>query len=519
MKIYKTALYLRLSVGGGRGFEEDSIVNQRQIIESYLNNSDEFEVVSEHIDEGASGLIFERKAFLEMMDKAKQGDIDCIIVRDLSRFGRDYIEIGRHLQSVLPVMGIRFISVLDNIDTASISENEEMLMKLKLLINDAYSRDISVKTRKSLKVMRDKGLYVGAMPVYGYKKSEHNRHQLEIDEVTAPIVQEIYNLKIQGYSLNKIMDYLNESNIPSPLQYKIIKKMPFSKNGFANTENPKWSATTILRILKDEIYTGTLAQGKVSNINYKLKVPIKRAYEDVSRVAHSHVSIISKNDFELVQRVLKIKTKATQNNKVPHLLSGLVICSSCGNNMTIKTVRITDKCYRYYYCPAGKKNGCLSPKMIRVEKLEQEVFRQIREYVQEMKKYRDKLKTMSFTDIKREFTKEHYAKLNELYVTCDQINLYQRSLSKSLVDGVINAEEYTELLKRYEVDAIDLNGEINVLKCVIDDAEDNVENRLRFIEDICKIDDSKTAVKSSILKVVEKITISSGSVKIINTIM
>ena len=370
MKIYKTALYLRVSFGGGNEFEEDSIVSQRSIIESYLNQRSEFEVVTEHIDEGASGLISERKAFVEMMDRAKQGDIDCIIVRDLSRFGRDYIETGRHLQSVLPVMGIRFISVLDNIDTASISENEEMLMKLRLLINDAYSRDISVKTRKSLKVMRDKGLYVGAMPVYGYKKSDSNRHQLKIDEVTAPIVQEIYNLKRQGFSLNKIMDYLNESNIPSPLQYKIIKKMPFSKNGFANTENPKWSATTILRILKDEVYTGTLAQSKVSNINYKLKVPVKRAYEDISRVKHSHGSIISKNDFDLVQRVLKVNTKARQNSLVPHILSGLVVCSSCGKNMTIKTVKANSKYYKYYYCPTGMKNGCLSPKMMRVEKLE-----------------------------------------------------------------------------------------------------------------------------------------------------
>ena len=395
MKIYKTALYLRVLFGGGNEFEEDSIVSQRSIIESYLNQRSEFEVVTEHIDEGASGLIFERKAFVEMMDRAKQGDIDCIIVRDLSRFGRDYIETGRHLQSVLPVMGIRFISVLDNIDTAIISENEEMLMKLKLLINDAYSRDISVKTRKSLNVMRDKGLYVCAMPVYGYKKSEYNRHQLEIDEVTAPIVQEIYNLKMQGYSLNKIMN-----------------KMPFSKNGFANTENPKWSATTILRILKNEIYTGTLVQGKVSNINYKLKVPVKRAYEDISRVKHFHDSIISKNDFELVQRVLKVKTKARQNSLVPHILSGLVVCGSCGKNMTIKTVKANSKYYKYYYCHTGKKNGCLSPKMMRVEKLEKKVFRQIREYIQKMKKYRDKLKKMSLDEIKREFTKEHYAKLD-----------------------------------------------------------------------------------------------------------
>ncbi|MEA4820804.1 hypothetical protein SDC9_118555 [bioreactor metagenome] len=164
-----------------------------------------------------------------------------------------------------------------------------------------------------------------------------------------------------------------------------MRKMPFSRNGFVNIDNPKWSSTTILRILKDEIYTGTLVQGKVTNINYKLKVPIKHADEDVSRVAHSHDSIISKNDFDLVQRVLKVRTKSSQSNKVPHLLSGLVVCDSCGKNMMIKTVKHKCGNYRYYYCPTGKKNGCISPSMLRVEKLEQEVFRQIREYINEIK--------------------------------------------------------------------------------------------------------------------------------------
>ncbi len=507
VKVYKTAIYLRLSSGGGRDLEEDSITNQRIVIENYLKQFSEFEIVSEFVDEGVSGLIFERQAFTEMMCKAKQSEIDCIIVRDLSRFGRDYIETGRYLQTVLPLMGIRFISVLDHIDTISMSENQELMMKLKLLINDAYSRDISMKTRKSLTAMRDKGLYTGASPVYGYKKSEYDRHRLVIDENTAPVVKEIFSLKIQGYSLNKIMQKLNFRNIPSPLQYKKMNGLPFSNGGFVNTENPKWSANTILRILRDETYTGTLIQGKVTTINYKLPIPIHRSQEDVSSVANVHEAIISKNDFQLIQRMLAIKTRASPNTEIPHLLSGLVICGSCDNHMTIKTVRSNNKCYRYYYCPTGKKNGCLTPVMIRCEKLEQEVIAQIRNHVDEMAILRNKLNQMSDDELQKFFTADLYSKLDGLYFQKDKIEKNYRSLGKSLLDGVIDKDEYADLKVKYQNEINSFSIEIHNVQNQIAKVTDDIANKLLWLAEICKINRLQNLQRVDIIKVVEKILV------------
>lgn len=356
-----------------------------------------------------------------MIECAKQGDFDCIMVRELSRFGRDYIETGRYLQNILPLMGIRFISVLDHIDTDHMTDNQEMLMKLRLLIDDAYSQDISVKTRKALRAMRDKGMYIGACPIYGYRKSEYNRHQLVIDEVTAPIVKEIFKLKIQGYSLNKIMKILNDKNIPSPLEYKKRNEFTFAKSGFTKNIDTKWSASTILRILKDETYKGTLIQGKVTTINYKLKVQIQRSAKDIAKIKNTHQAITSKNDFALVQRVLSMNVRISSKQGKRYLLSGLIVCGSCGKNMTIKTVRSKNKIYRYYYCPTGKKNGCLTPRMIKCEKLEQEVFRQIRDYIKQVSIIRDKLQQMSKQKINKFFTYELYTMLDESYDNNHQI--------------------------------------------------------------------------------------------------
>ena len=210
-----------------------------------------------------------------------------------------------------------------------------------------------------------------------------------------------------------------------------------------------------------------------------------------------------------------MKTKARQNSLVPHILSGLVVCSSCGKNMTIKTVKANSKYYKYYYCPTGKKNGCTTPSMIRLEKLEQEVFKQMKEHIQDMKKYRDKLKNMSLEEIKREFTKEYYVKHDELYSQCDKVKLYQRSLKKSLFDGVINAEEYKDLSKMYDAELIGLDGDISVLKGMIDDIEENVENRLEWIDMICNFNNLTRFSRYELVILVNKITIAHTIVALI----
>jgi len=195
--IYKTAKYIRLSYTDDKSNESDSVANQRKQLDSYIESHPEIEAVEEFVDDGVSGIIFDRSAFRVMMKEIEAGKINCVIVKDLSRFGREYIETGRYLRRILPAYGVRFIALNDNIDTLKDS-GDDLVVSVKSIINDAYCRDISVKTRSALGVKRDNGDFVGACPVYGYKKADDNRNQLVVDEYPASVVRDIYRMKIGG---------------------------------------------------------------------------------------------------------------------------------------------------------------------------------------------------------------------------------------------------------------------------------------------------------------------------------
>jgi DNA invertase Pin-like site-specific DNA recombinase len=233
---YRAVKYIRLSVaddkrdkdGNKIEMESDSIANQRKFINDWVKNHPEIEIVSEEVDDGFSGLLFDRPAFKRMMEDIESGKINCCITRDLSRFGREYIETGRYLRRIFPAYGVRFIAINDNIDTLSDS-GDDLVVSLKSIINDAYCRDISIKTRSALNVKRANGDYIGACPVYGYRKSTQNRNLLIPDEYAANIVRKIYKMKLSGLSAAKIAEYLNGIGILSPLQYKKDRGLPHPK--------------------------------------------------------------------------------------------------------------------------------------------------------------------------------------------------------------------------------------------------------------------------------------------------
>jgi DNA invertase Pin-like site-specific DNA recombinase len=212
---YKAVMYLRISVtdgGSGERGESNSIGNQKKLIEDFVRSNPDIEIVSEKVDDGYSGVIFERPAFKEMMEDIQSGKVNCVIVKDLSRLGREYIETGRHLRYTFPAYGVRFIALNDGIDTEKedSTSGDFLTVSLKNILNDSYCRDISVKTRSALAAKRKNGDYVGACPIYGYMKSEENKNQLVIDEYAAEIVKDIFKLKLSGFSAARIADELNK---------------------------------------------------------------------------------------------------------------------------------------------------------------------------------------------------------------------------------------------------------------------------------------------------------------------
>ena len=358
---FLAALYMRLSKDDGDKVESDSIRNQRSLLRDFVKQHSDITLVKEYVDDGFSGTNFERPDFQRMLEDARNHKINCIIVKDLSRLGRNYIETGRYLEKIFPVLGIRFIAVNDHYDSAdTTNDSDQIIVPFKNLVNDAYCRDISIKIRSQLDIKRKKGQFIGNYAGYGYFKDPKDKNHLVIDEYAAEIVRMIFNMKIDGYSAKNIAARLNEMGVLIPAEYKRACGFNYS-SGFMAGKKPKWDVSSVLRILKNELYTGTMVQGKTRKINYKVNVRQKIEPENWIRVEGTHEPIVSKEIFECVQKLMELDTRTSPEEESIYEFSGLLRCGDCGQNLVRRTTTKKGKKYFYYHCSTYKrKEGCSS---------------------------------------------------------------------------------------------------------------------------------------------------------------
>ena len=275
-KIWKTAIYVRLSREDGDKAESESIKNQRDLIRAFMSDKPDLLETQVYEDDGYSGVNLERPAFQKMMDDIRDNKIDCVILKDLSRLARNYIETGKLLESLFPFMNVRCIAITDNYDSAKHNpQTDNLIIPFKNLINDAFLADTSRKVRTQLDTKRKKGDYIGSFSPFGYKKDPLNHNRLIVDENTAPIIRDIFRWKIEGMSPQAIANKLNGSGAPSPLEYKKSTGCKFF-TPFAEKEQSLWTAVTVIRILTNSIYVGTLTQGIYTTPNYKVKNRVKK---------------------------------------------------------------------------------------------------------------------------------------------------------------------------------------------------------------------------------------------------
>ena len=486
---YRAVKYIRLSDADSKKdkngnklekIESDSVANQRKLIDEWLKNHPEIEVVAEKIDDGVSGLIFDRKAFKEMMELIECGEVNCCITKDLSRLGRENVEMGRYLRRIFPAYGVRFIAINDNIDTLTDSA-DDLTISLKSIINDAYCRDISIKTRSALKVKRENGDYTGACPVYGYKKSAQNRNRLVIDEYAASVVGDIFRMKMDGMSAARIADTLNGRGVLSPYTYKKDRGLPHPKDGFADREGAKWSATTIIRILTDETYAGTLVQGRQSTPNYKLRELLTKPKDEWLIVPNAHDAIIPKHRFDLAQKILRLDTRTAPGGDKVYTFSGMLICGFCGNRMTRYTVPSGGKQYHYYRCPTGKKNGC-NASLIKERDLHDCVLDSVKSHIANVASLESLLASLDANRIAREIAGRLMEQLAENEKQLDRISKLKLGLHESLIREDLTKSEYRSMKAEYTEDANALITANERLKREIDDALSCKHERMMWIE-------------------------------------
>ncbi|MCM1216095.1 MAG: recombinase family protein [Lachnospiraceae bacterium] len=366
LKKYLCGAYLRLSHSDdviaekevtvqSETLQSNSIANQKEYIKDFLQDKPEFEIVDFYIDDGYSGVNFERPDFQRMLQDIKENRINCVIVKDLSRLGRNYIEVGKYIERLFPVLGVRFIAINDNYDSADdTAASNNIIVPFKNLINDAYCRDISIKIRSHLEVKRKRGEFIGAFAVYGYMRGA-DKNKLIVDPYAAGTVKEIFRMKMDGMSQQAIADELNKMGVLSPAEYKKEQGSGY-KAVFQTHSKAKWSAMAVMRILTNEIYTGTLVQGKESTPNYKVKVRQKKPQEEWVRVENAHEAIICRADFEVISDILQKDTRISAGKREVSLYSGFLVCADCGCSIVRKKVCSGSMEYIYYVCSGNKKN-------------------------------------------------------------------------------------------------------------------------------------------------------------------
>jgi site-specific DNA recombinase len=453
-KIYHAAIYVRLSkedgdVSSAAKAESNSISNQKNLIRDFLKDKEDIEVVSERVDDGYSGSNFERPAFKLMLEDIKKGIVDCVIVKDLSRFGREYIDSGRYIERLFPALGVRFIAINDNYDSLNGKEQaDEIIIPFKNLINDAYCRDISVKIRSHLEVKRKNGEFIGSFAPYGYQKSENDRNSLIIDPIAAGIVKDIFRMKLHGLSQDAIANRLNDMGVLSPMEYKNATGSNY-QTSFKTSDKAVWSSVTVRRILENELYIGNLVQGRQTTPNHKVKKTVLKPEKDWVRIEKNHEAIISDRDFSIVQRLLGMDTRISPKQTEVYPLAGLIVCADCGAVMVRKNAYAGGKKYQYYVCSRNKETKECSSHRIAVDRLEETVLQLLRVQISnilDLKQVMEKVSTIPFQELDiRELEKRIEQKETEIE-RCKEL---RNMLYEDMKDGIVSKEDYMELHEAY----------------------------------------------------------------------
>ncbi len=382
---WNVALYLRLSkVDDGEQDESESIASQKAMLTKFVISNPDFNVVDYYIDDGFSGTNFDRPNFQRMWQDIRNGNVNCVIVKDLSRFGRNTIETDNFLEVVFPTLKIRFISLLEELDTFLNPDlsNQKLLIAFKNLMNDEYARDISTKVKSANAAHRRKGDFIGSFAPYGYKKDPNNHHKLIIDEEVAPIIKQIFSMCLKGQSIISIARELNKAGYISPIDYKKQQGYKIKIPNYVGKYHI-WTSTTIKTILQNEVYIGNMVQGKSCVVSYKNKKKIEKPKDEWVIVENTHEPIVSKDDFEKVQNLLKINGKTYTKPYRTKILCGLVRCGDCGLAMNSSYCTEKSLLGKYYFkCSTFVKNSRLCSKhSIRNDKLENIVFEIIKQYI------------------------------------------------------------------------------------------------------------------------------------------
>jgi DNA invertase Pin-like site-specific DNA recombinase len=502
---FKLGSYLRLSKEDENKFykrenESESITNQRSLVMNYIRENG-FTFVKEYVDDGFSGTTFDdRPAFQEMLADIEQGKINAVITKDLSRLGRDYIQSGYYLEQYFPSKKVRYISILDNIDTFLDSANND-IAPFKSLFNDMTSKDTSKKIRSILKDKKKQGLFLGSEACYGYMKDPSDKHHLVLNSETAPVVRRIFDYALSGMSIADIAAILSNDNIKTPCAYK--NRMPANK---------QWTNSSINKVLSNRVYTGALVQNVQSKLNYKSKKRIKLDQNMWIIVENTHEAIITKEEFAVIQNSPNRKRKPIKKRE-KLLLENLVFCKECGGalgaNFNKRQNSWNLNCNKYARSPRLR---LCEPHYLSYNKFEEIVLERVK------KVCRYYLKTIDIAKLVGKLPKNNIEEIKinkEKLLLKDKIDELIKKMDTLYDDrfkGIISIDTYTRLSEYSEKEIKKLRQRIEELNGL-----DAKEKRKIDYEDIAyKLIDIEHPTRKLLFQIIKNIKVDKNKVIEIN---
>lgn len=506
---WRMGAYIRLSkedlkkIKQGRD-DSNSVVNQRGVLMAfYEQNIEEFESIEFYIDDGHTGTDADREDFQRLLSDVMSGKINCVVVKDLSRFARNYSDAGSLIDNLFVQLNVRFISLGDDVDSYKRPDSvSDIKVPITNVINDNYCFQTSKKIRQVFDYKRRDGQYIGSFAPYGYVKAPEDKHKLVVDPDAAEVVKLIFSLYLKGTSKRAIALYLNEHDIPSPSAYRQAKGLPAGRG----SADSLWGAGVVNTLLTNGIYTGDLIQGRRRVKSYKVHDIEAVPEEEWVRVPNTHEAIIDKAIFAKVQEHLKRDTRSAPKKRELHLFSGFLKCADCGRSV----IRCAGKNNNVYYACSTYKNHsrtACTMHSIKHNRLEAAVLFAIQQQVHLAVSYSDLVARINAAPVKR--SQSH--RLNDLIAAKERelakVSRYKQSIYQDWKDGEITRQEYHFMKADYDEKMASLTDALASLTAERDELANGVNNEHPALVAFMKYQNISTLTREILIELVDHIKV------------
>lgn len=497
--VWRAALYARLSRDDGDKPESDSIVNQRKRLEQFLAGQAQMEFAGFYVDDGYTGTNFDRPGFQRMIEDIEAGKVNCVVVKDLSRFGRDYIGVGAYLRDWFPAHGVRFIALGEGEDSEK--NSCDMLIPFKNVMNEQYARDISQKVRSSIQIKQQSGEFIGAFASYGYRKDPEDHNKLLIDPPAAAVVRRIFTLYEQGMGKIRIAKLLNEEKIPCPSEYKRLNGEKYH-NGQRLGSTSYWTYATIHRILKNQMYVGRMEQGKAPRQGMHGKAK-QLPREQWTVVEGTHEAIIEPDQWERVQSLLQRDTRTLSFEQNISPFAGFLRCGDCGRAMS----KTNHPGGIYYCCGSYKRYGpsVCTRHGISYRDLEQTVLEDLNKVIASV----EDLHALAQEAKENTRPTDHSAEQERLQGSLERVRRLRKSAYEDYKDDLISKEDYLRYKDDYQ-------GQEDVIMAQLErlQAQEDTPKESPWVEELLKLGKLTELDRATVAETIKEILVYEDHVEI-----